>query len=46
MATVSHNLSTHQTQGRKQMNIFALDLGKFNTTCCSFNVKTRKTQFL
>ena len=28
------------------MNILALDLGKFNTTCCFFNAKTRKTQFL
>src|SRR5690554_2093313 len=24
------------------MNILALDLGKFNTTCCLFNSKTRR----
>jgi len=29
-----------------QMNILALDLGKFNTTCCFFNSKTRKARFL
>ena len=28
------------------MNILALDLGKFNTTCCVFDSKTRKTRFL
>lgn len=28
------------------MNILALDLGKFNTTCCVFDTKTRKTRFL
>jgi transposase len=28
------------------MNILALDLGKFNTTCCFFNAKTRKARFL
>ncbi len=28
------------------MNILALDLGKFNSVCCFFNSKTRKTKFL
>lgn len=28
------------------MNILALDLGKFNTTCCLFNSKTRRARFL
>lgn len=28
------------------MNILALDLGKFNTTCCFFNTKTQKARFL
>jgi transposase len=28
------------------MNILALDLGKFNSVCCFFNTKTRKTKFL
>jgi transposase len=37
--------TTHQTQGLKHMNILALDLGKFNTTCCVFDTKTRKTRF-
>jgi transposase len=27
------------------MKILALDLGKFNTTCCFFDTKTRKPQF-
>jgi hypothetical protein len=27
------------------MNILALDLGKFNTTCCFFDTKTRKARF-
>ena len=27
------------------MKILALDLGKFNSTCCFFNTKTRKAQF-
>jgi transposase len=38
-------LTTHQTQGITHMKILALDLGKFNTTCCFFDTKTRKPQF-
>jgi transposase len=39
------HLSTHQTQGLTHMKILALDLGKFNTTCCCFDTKTRKPRF-
>ena len=28
------------------MKILALDLGKFNTMCCFFDLKTRKHSFL